>query len=117
MDHPPKHQRIRGRKGTGLANIGADPFYRSPLWLRLRALALKRDGYMCTVPGCGAKATHVDHIQRRKAGGADALFNLRSLCRLHDGQVKELPNGKRRNDGKFRLLGCDADGWPRSRNE
>jgi 5-methylcytosine-specific restriction endonuclease McrA len=92
-----------------------DPFYHSAQWRHLRARALDRDGHTCTVKGCRDKATHVDHIKRRKDGGADALHNLRSLCKLHDGQVKEMANGKRANGGKFKIIGCGPDGWPLGR--
>jgi 5-methylcytosine-specific restriction endonuclease McrA len=92
-----------------------DPFYLSPTWKRLREAALRRDGFVCIVPGCGARATHVDHIKRRRDGGADSLPNLRSLCQLHDSQVKERSDGTRANGGKFRLVGCDVDGWPYER--
>lgn len=87
-------------------------FYKSQAWQRLRAAALRRDGYVCVVPGCGARATHVDHIKRRRDGGTDTLDNLRSLCRVHDNQVKELPSGKRANAGKLFVRGCDVDGRP-----
>jgi 5-methylcytosine-specific restriction endonuclease McrA len=93
-----------------------DPYYQSRQWKRLRQQALQRDAYTCTVKGCRDRASTVDHIKRRKDGGADALHNLRSLCTTHDGQVKEMANGKRANGGKFKLLGCGPDGWPKDRN-
>jgi len=89
-----------------------DPYYRTPQWRTLRAAALERDQYRCVVPGCGDAAVIVDHIVRRKAGGADTLGNLRSLCKRHDGQVKERANGKRGNAGRLVELGCDASGRP-----
>lgn len=90
----------------------SDPYYRTREWRELRSAALARDHYTCVVPGCGARATHVDHVKRRRNGGADALFNLRSLCATHDNQVKEDTRGNRRGQGRFRLFGCGADGWP-----
>lgn len=54
----------------------SDPYYRSKEWKQLRAAALKRDGGRCTMPGCPAGATHVDHIISRRHGGADTLTNL-----------------------------------------
>jgi 5-methylcytosine-specific restriction endonuclease McrA len=93
----------------------SDPYYHTKAWRELRAAALKRDNHTCTVDGCGAKATHVDHIKRRRDGGVDALHNLRSLCRLHDGQIKEKADGTRALGGKPKLIGCDADGWPNAR--
>ncbi|WP_374656443.1 HNH endonuclease [Dongia sp.] len=89
-----------------------DPFYSSATWKRLRLAALKRDGGKCIVKGCGARATHVDHIVSRRNGGADALPNLRSLCASHDAQIKERSDGTRKRDGKPVVVGCDANGWP-----
>lgn len=91
----------------------SDPFYRTKAWLRLRAARLELDHHVCVVPGCGQRATVVDHIMSRRDGGADALWNLRSLCREHDQQVKERPGGKRAAKGKLIARGCHADGSPR----
>ena len=91
----------------------SDPYYQTPHWRRLRAAALKRDGHRCVVPGCGQPAVVVDHIKRRRDGGADVLGNVRSLCRDHDNQVKERPNGKRGNAGKLVVRGSFPDGSPR----
>src|SRR6266540_5070093 len=90
-----------------------DPYYRTKHWKRLRAARLKIDNYMCTVPGCGARAVVVDHITRRRDGGADTIENTRSLCDEHDRSVKERPNGQRANAGKLVVKGCFADGSPR----
>lgn len=89
-----------------------DPFYKSPKWKALRAEALSRDHWRCTVPGCGTKATHVDHVISRRNGGASVLANLRSLCRDHDNQIKEGADGQRRRDGITHVAGCDARGYP-----
>lgn len=89
-----------------------DPFYLSPFWRRLRAAALRRDGNRCIV--CGARAVVVDHVVSRRRGGPDALNNLRSLCRAHDQQVKERPDGWRKNGGVFK--GCDPSGTPSDPN-
>jgi len=88
----------------------SDPYYRTSHWLKLRAAALKRDRNTCTVPGCHQRATYVDHIVPRKQGGADALHNLRSLCAMHDNQIRQDASGKRRSGGILR--GCHADGSP-----
>jgi 5-methylcytosine-specific restriction endonuclease McrA len=88
----------------------------NPAWRQIRAARLKIDGYRCAVPGCLRKATHVDHIISRRAGGTDALSNLRSLCAVHDNQVKEDATGKRRSGGKFTVAGCDAFGMPKDPN-
>lgn len=56
-------------------------------WRRLRRVILARDGYSCQVPVdgtdrlCGAYATHVDHVIRRRDGGSDHPANLRAACR------------------------------------
>ena len=73
----------------------ADPYYLTLEWRELRRQTLERDGGVCTVPGCGRAAVVADHIISRKAGGADALPNLRSLCRLHDNRFREGPTGRR----------------------
>ena len=91
----------------------SDPYYRTPHWKRLRAARLKLDRYTCVVPGCGQPACVVDHIKRRRDGGLDVLGNVRSLCREHDNQVKEQPNGKRANGGKLVVRGSFPDGSPR----
>lgn len=89
-----------------------DPFYSSSKWRALRALALRRDDFTCTVPGCGRPATIVDHIIRRRDGGGNTLTNLRSLCVTHDNQIKERPKGYRSNKGELSLKGVDANGRP-----
>jgi 5-methylcytosine-specific restriction endonuclease McrA len=72
----------------------ADPCYLTPEWRELRRETLERDRGVCTVPGCGRVVA--DHIVSRKEGGADALHNTRSLCRLHDNRFREGPTGRRR---------------------
>jgi 5-methylcytosine-specific restriction endonuclease McrA len=89
-----------------------DPFYKTDEWQNLRASALKRDKHTCTVRGCHHRAFVVDHIVSRARRGADALPNLRSLCRMHDNQTKEDAQGKRRSNGKMTVTGCDANGMP-----
>jgi 5-methylcytosine-specific restriction endonuclease McrA len=93
-----------------------DPYYRTPHWKRLRAARLKHDRHTCVVPGCGQRASVVDHIKRRRDGGADCMANTRSLCDEHDRSIKELPNGRRRNGGRLVVKGCFADGSPRDPN-
>ena len=65
------------------------------------------------MPGCNAAAKVVDHIASRNNGGADALHNLRHLCRAHDNAVKEDHEGQRRSGGVLIAKGCYADGSPR----
>ena len=99
-----------------------NPFYQSSEWKALRAAALKRDRYRCTVPGC--TSTHrltVDHITARPRGAtgltaADVLSNLRTLCKDHDNQVMQKADGTRRNGGAFVVRGCDAKGSPHDPN-
>jgi len=71
-----------------------DQFYRSPEWRAQQKACLKRDNYTCVE--CGAPATIADHIISRRKGGADALHNLRSLCRACDNKFKEDWHGERR---------------------
>ena len=91
----------------------ADPYYKSKHWKGLRAERLRMDMHMCVVPGCNQPAYAVDHVKARRAGGADAIDNLRSLCKTHDHQVKEGRDGKRGNNGMLGIKGCFADGSPR----
>jgi hypothetical protein len=90
-------------------------FYQTAEWRTLRAACLRRDGYLCTVPGCGRRGYIADHILTRPQVPhltlLDTLDNLRTLCGTHDAQVKERA-GVRKQDGQFRVKGCDVDGWP-----
>lgn len=93
----------------------ADDFLRSKAWRdwRLKRLAMNP---VCEVPYCDEKATIVDHVVSRAAGGqAFSVSNTRCLCQRHDNQVKERPDGSRRSGGKLRPVGCSEDGWPHSR--
>lgn len=63
-----------------------DPYYGTYEWKKLRAACIARDNGRCTAPTCttvdrgyGGRLI-ADHIVERRAGGADALFNLRTLC-------------------------------------
>lgn len=49
-------------------------------WRALREAVLDRDGHACQAPGCGALATHVDHIVPVARGGSSWPGNLRALC-------------------------------------
>jgi 5-methylcytosine-specific restriction endonuclease McrA len=89
-----------------------DKFYRTAQWRLIRGHVLARDRWTCVVPGCGRKATIVDHIVARRDGGSNHPSNLRSLCVQHDGQVKELPSRERMNRGELRAFGCDVRGNP-----
>jgi 5-methylcytosine-specific restriction protein A len=86
-------------KARGIAAVPpkrADPYYFSKEWKELSRQAMERDGYMCTVPGCGKRAKVPDHIVPRRWGGADTLGNIRCLCDDHDRKFKERPNGSRK---------------------
>lgn len=74
----------------------ADPFYGTPEWRALRLACLQRDRFRCAIPGCEVRASVADHLVSRRDGGIDRLDNLRSLCRTHDNQLKELPVGRRK---------------------
>jgi 5-methylcytosine-specific restriction endonuclease McrA len=90
-----------------------DSFYLSHEWRGkggLREQVLARDNYRCVTPGCGAKASTVDHIVSRRVGGQDQLGNLRSLCRACDNRLKEDATGRRRSGGAVHITGID--GWP-----
>lgn len=93
-------------------------YYHSAHWRALRKAALQRDGHRCTVAGCGRIATHVDHVRTRpnvdEPTEFDVIENVRSLCVMHDGQVKETAAGVRARGGEFKVIGCDANGWPLS---
>jgi len=89
----------------------ADPFYFSEQWKNLRRYRLLIDKFICAVPGCKEKASVVDHIVSRMDGGRDRLENLRSLCSLHDRQMKEKTNRKRGMNGRLPSL-CDENGMP-----
>jgi 5-methylcytosine-specific restriction endonuclease McrA len=84
----------------------ADPYYSTPSWRELRAKRLVMDNHTCVVEGCGQRAIVADHIVSRRAGGADSIANLRSLCRLHDNQARERSDGTRKNE-----LGNDMAKW------
>jgi 5-methylcytosine-specific restriction endonuclease McrA len=89
-------------------------YYTTAHWKALRAAALRRDRWRCTVAGCGRQATIVDHVVTRprqdEPSPAERLDNLRSLCATHDAQIKEHRNGQSGRSGRPRT-GCDADGW------
>lgn len=90
---------------------GHDPYYDTAEWRALRAAVRERCGGICEVPGCYGRMAVADHIVARKAGGADALSNLRGLCKLHDNQVMQR-DGHRKRGGKFRIIGADRNGDP-----
>jgi 5-methylcytosine-specific restriction protein A len=95
----------------------ADPFYRSTTWRRFRASAL-RARPICASAGCGAIATHLDHIVPRRRGGADLdRSNVQALCPSCHATKTAVRDGgfgrPGRPDARLRLSGCDATGLPR----
>lgn len=60
-------------------------------WRRLRKLVLQRDHYICQQ--CGQPAgvsAHADHILAKRAGGADEIGNLQTLCHdCHNRKTKQ----------------------------
>ena len=54
-----------------------------PGWQRIRQRILARDHNTCTVDGCTATATDVDHVIPAHRGGTDTDTNLASLCPGH----------------------------------
>lgn len=96
----------------------ASPYYFTAHWKTLKRATHERDGWRCTVPGCGSGVGLVcDHIKRRpqhvaRPTSADVLANTRTLCALHDRQIKEDRHGKRGHDGQAWVLGSDASGRP-----
>lgn len=97
--------------------MSADPFYRSKVWLGVRMQALKRDGWTCTAPQCGRKASHVDHVRSIAAGGGRLdLGNLASLCASCHSRKTARADGGLGRAKKTATFGCDASGTPLDRN-
>ena len=92
MPTKPPTFRAPGWKPAAKRQQVQDPFYQSPLWRRLRAACLARDGYQCTMAGCPTPdrgrggVLIADHIKPRREGGPDELQNLRTLCSFCDGR-------------------------------
>ena len=63
-----------------------DPFYTSREWKRARRRQLALEPvcqYSVGADRCHARATDVDHVIPRAAGGSDERTNLQSLCHSH----------------------------------
>ena len=89
-------------------------FYQGGQW-RLFAAGYLSNHPTCCVPGCGSKATHVDHIVPIRAGGRGYDFdNLQPLCFAHHNQKTAIFDRPTRKTKKTRLTvrGCDVDGRP-----
>jgi hypothetical protein len=94
-----------------------DRFYLTPEWKAARRAALQRVGGVCQVPGCADRASVVDHIRPRRAGGAPFdPANLRPMCWRHhsaktvraDGGFGRAPNPA----AASRSYGADDRGLP-----
>jgi hypothetical protein len=94
-------------------------YYSTPHWRQLRKEALRRDGYRCTVAGCGRRATHVDHIETRprqtEPSPADRLNNLRSYVRPTMRKSKNIVAGEVAEAGQSSRAATSMGG--RSANE
>jgi len=90
-----------------------DPFYWSLQWRAVRAAFIKSHP-TCSTPGCGLPTTHVDHVLRRTAGGADyAEDNLRGYCTpCHNRKTAGHDKPRRHGDYEAQAPGCDANGQP-----
>lgn len=93
-----------------------DPFYTSATWLAARRDALHRADRRCQQPGCGARASVVDHIRPRRAGGAPFdPANLRALCWRHHSTktaARDGGFGNARSAEAAPILAVDASGVP-----
>lgn len=97
--------------------MARNAYYNSAHWKALKHATHVRDSWRCIVPGCGStEALVCDHIETRPnvdhPTSSDVLENCRTLCGRHDRQVKERA-GKRMSGGKPKIIGCDANGWPK----
>jgi 5-methylcytosine-specific restriction enzyme A len=88
---PPIHRPQGWRPSSAKRPEMVEPYYASKEWRALRAQALKRDGYQCTVIEQGARCPNaagiVHHVRERRDGGADHLDNLRSVCGIHHARL------------------------------
>jgi 5-methylcytosine-specific restriction protein A len=74
-------------------------------WRKIRVEVLKRDNFLCRMPGCSKPAKEAHHIIRVVDGGETTKNNLVSLCRKchhavykKEAQFEELFLGIIRND-------------------
>jgi hypothetical protein len=93
-------------------------YYKSGHYLALKRATHERDGWKCTIHGCGSsKGLVCEHIKTRPNVSyptpLDVLDNTTSLCGFHDRQTKEMADGTRRRGGRHVVSGCDAEGTPR----
>lgn len=82
-------------------------------WDRLRAQALKRDGYLCQpclAMGRPTAATQVDHMRPKAKGGTDDLENLQSICGPCHADKTKIEAAEAQGRKVKPTIG--ADGWP-----
>lgn len=101
----------------GCPSMARNNYYNSAHWRALKRACHERDGWRCTIAGCGSSAGLVcDHIQTRPnvdyPTPADTLANVRTLCGVHDRQIKEDRAGRRKRAGRPVVSGCTVDGSP-----
>lgn len=75
QEHAQRQQRSDPRPNRHARGYGAE-------WERLRRAFLARHPW-CMWPGCGERATDVDHVVPRSRGGTDEWGNLQALCHRH----------------------------------
>lgn len=115
-----------------MAQDFAKKFYKSKKWQRVRDYVMKRDSWLCQVPGCYAPAEEVHHKIHLTANNIDDPDislnpdNLMAICRAHHfehhkkdkGKAISIANKKRareQNEEKEKILQeilFDADGFP-----
>jgi len=86
------HKRERYQQ-TDTMRGGSDPFYKTALWLKARAVVMMEEPIcrMCQK----RETTMVDHVIPRKLGGSDlARDNLQGLC-AHCHAIKTARDGSR----------------------
>lgn len=92
-----------------------DPFYMSKQWRAARQDYLRAHP-ACEVPGCGNRATNVDHRKPRQFGGLNYDWsNLVAYCQSHHSSKTVQGDGgfgRARGVVKLRVKGCDVNGRP-----
>lgn len=81
---------------------GGDRPQLSPEWRRMKPKILARDNYTCQLRwrDCTGKATEVDHIVNRDAGGQDTMENGQSLCHTCHAKKTAIESRKKRKANK-----------------
>jgi len=72
----------------GLISVRRNEFGSARAALQLQLL--ERDGYVCSVEGCGCQEDlTIDHVVPLSRGGTDDLSNLAWLCRRHNSEKSD----------------------------